>query len=77
MKKWICMVVGLISALVAYFGITAKLNDQKAITIIGGADGPTSIYIAGKVGYGSILTMIIVGVLIIVGIIVLIRLRFW
>ena len=75
MKKWICMVVGLISALVAYFGITAKLNEQKAITIIGGADGPTSIFIVGKVGYGSILTMIIVGVLIIVGIIVLIKRR--
>ena len=75
MKKWVCMIVGLIGALAAYFGITAKLNEQKAITIIGGADGPTSIYIAGKVGYGSILTMIIVGVLIIVGIIVLIKRR--
>ena len=75
MKKWICMVVGLISALVAYFGITAKLNEQKAITIIGGADGPTSIFIAGKVGYGSILTSIIVGVIIIAGIIVMIKRR--
>ena len=75
MKKWIYMIVGVISALILYFGIIAKLNEQKAIAIIGGADGPTSIFIAGKVGYGSILTMIIVGVLIIVGIIVLIKRR--
>lgn len=75
MKKWIYMIVGVISALILYFGIIAKLNEQKAIAIIGGADGPTSIFIAGKVGYGSILTMIIVGVIIIVGIIVLIKRR--
>lgn len=75
MKKWICMIVGLISALILYFGIIAKLNEQKAIAIIGGADGPTSIFIAGRVGYGSIVTMIIVGVIIIVGIIVMIKRR--
>ena len=73
MKKWIYMIVGLISALVLYLGITAKLNEQKAIAIIGGADGPTSIFIAGKVGYGSILTAIIVGVIIIAGIIVILK----
>lgn len=75
MKKWICIIAGLISALAVYLGITAKLNEQKAITIIGGADGTTAIYIAGKVGYGSILTVLIVGVIIIVSIIVLIKRR--
>ena len=73
MKKWIYMIVGLISALILYSGITAKLNEQKAIAIIGGADGPTSIFVAGKVGYGSILTAIIVGVIIIAGIIVILK----
>ena len=73
MKKWIYMIVGLISAQVLYLGITAKQNEQKAIAIIGGADGPTSIFIAGKVGYGSILTAIIVGVIIIAGIIVILK----
>ena len=75
MKKWMFIVSGTIAAVLVYLRIAEKLNEQKAITIIGGADGPTAIYIAGKVGYGSILTMIIVGVLIIVGIIVLIKRR--
>ena len=75
MKKWIYMIAGVISALLLYFGITAKLNEQKAITIIGGADGSTSIFIAGKVGYGSILTVIVVGMIIIAGIIVIIKRR--
>ena len=75
MKKWIYMIAGVISALLLYFGITAKMNEQKAIAIIGGADGPTSIFIAGKIGYGSILTVIVVGVIIIAGIIVMIKRR--
>ena len=69
------MIAGVISALLLYFGITAKMNEQKAIAIIGGADGPTSIFIAGKIGYGSILTVIVVGVIIIAGIIVMIKRR--
>ena len=73
MKKWTYIVLGAIAAVLIYLGIASKMNEQKAITIIGGADGPTAIYIAGKVGYGSILTMIIVGVIIIAGIIVIIK----
>ena len=75
MKKWMFIVSGTIAAVLVYLRIAEKLNEQKAITIIGGADGPTAIYIAGKVGYGSILTMIIVGVIIIAGIIVIIKRR--
>ncbi len=73
MKKWMFIVSGTIAAVLVYLRIAEKLNEQKAITIIGGADGPTAIYIAGKVGYGSILTMIIVGVIIIAGIIIIIK----
>ena len=39
------------------------------------ADGPTSIFIAGKVGEGSILTVIIVGVIMIAGIVIMIKRR--
>ena len=75
MKKWMFIVSGTIAAVLVYLRIAEKLNEQKAITIIGGADGPTAIYIAGKVGYGSILTMIIVGMIVIAGIIVIIKRR--
>ena len=34
----------------AYFGISAKLEEQRSIGIIGGADGPTAIFVAGKLG---------------------------
>lgn len=31
-------------------GITSKQKKASSISIIGGADGPTSIFVAGKVG---------------------------
>ena len=42
------------------------------ISIIGGADGPTSIFIAGKVGDGMIATVAIIAVIIVVAVVVMI-----
>lgn len=41
------------------------MNEKEAIAIIGGADGPTSIFIAGKIGAGDI----ILGVLLVVAVV--------
>ncbi|MCI8296649.1 MAG: sodium ion-translocating decarboxylase subunit beta [Lachnospiraceae bacterium] len=32
-----------------------------SIAIIGGADGPTSIFVAGKVGDGSVIALLVAG----------------
>lgn len=52
-KYWLGIVAGcllVIAAIVVYI----KEKQSAALTIIGGADGPTSIFLAGKVGNGSI-----------------------
>lgn len=58
MKKWIGAALGI-------FG----LSENHAVAIIGGADGPTSVFVAGKVGNGDIVLGIAVAVLVILGII--------
>lgn len=30
------------------------MSEQYAVSIIGGADGPTSVFVAGKIGTGDI-----------------------
>lgn len=49
---------------------------QKGVTVsvIGGADGPTSIFLAGKVG-GSMVTYLISLVIILIGVAILVFLR--
>lgn len=38
----------------------------SSIGIIGGADGPTAIFLAGTIGVGSVITKIVIGILLIV-----------
>ena len=51
-------------------GISAKIKNSAAIAIIGGADGPTSIYLAGSLGnslgYGLLAAGIIILLIIVV-----------
>ena len=68
------LIVGIISTIVgAITLLNVKLNVPSNIAIIGGADGPTATFLAGKVGaplYGAI---IVGAVLVITGIIFLLK----
>lgn len=55
--------------------INIKLKAASSVAIIGGADGPTSIFIAGKVG-SPLYAAIVVGViLLIAGLLLLLKKR--
>lgn len=65
----ILMVIGIATTIVSTI---LKVKGQMSMSVIGGADGPTSIFIAGKVGSTSAIRGIIVGiVLFAVGILVI------
>lgn len=66
MKKVIGIIIAILGIIIAAFGIDAKQKEAMAISIIGGADGPTSVFIAGKVGTMPIAITIIVGVVLLV-----------
>lgn len=66
MKKYVAvMIMGLIGILLTIAGVVSKAKKAVAISIIGGADGPTSVFLAGKVGTGASVSLIIVGVILI------------
>lgn len=50
MKKTLGIIMGALGIVLAIIGIVLKVKENTAVTIIGGADGPTSIFVAGKVG---------------------------
>mgnify|MGYP003292923574 CR=1 FL=1 len=43
------LIVGIIISII---GVSMKIKERAAIGIIGGADGPTSVFIAGRMGSG-------------------------
>lgn len=65
MIRLISVMAGAAGAVMAFLGIFLKVKGTGAVSVIGGADGPTSIFIAGKVGGGSSVGMIAVGVLLV------------
>lgn len=66
MNKVIGIVLGVIGVAAAALGIMIRTNGKASISIIGGADGPTSIFLAGKVGGASSTITIIIGIIFVV-----------
>ena len=62
MKKWTAVLAGLAGAALVITGLIIKIRKMASIAIIGGADGPTSVFLAGKVGSGFSISVIAVGI---------------
>ena len=54
---------------------TFALQNGMSVSVIGGADGPTSIFIAGKVGGVSSIVYLLSLVLILIGVIILVYIK--
>ena len=75
MKKVVGGIVTIIGIVMAAWGIHVYVFAKEATSIlIGGADGPTSVFIAGKVGNGFGLGTIFVGIILVVaGVVIFIK----
>ena len=60
------IILGVMGLVLAGFSAVLKWKKQMSVSIIGGADGPTSIFLAGKVGNDFSVAGIVVGILFIV-----------
>lgn len=54
MKKIAAIGAGIAGVGFLAAGILLKIKDHSSVSVIGGADGPTSIFIAGKVHTGGL-----------------------
>lgn len=73
MKRAIAIVSGVTGILLVVFGLVMK-GKENSVMIIGGADGPTSIFVAGKTGGIFPALVIVTGiVLIVAGILAFLR----
>ena len=64
MKKVVGGIITIIGIVMAAWGIHVYVFAKEATSIlIGGADGPTSVFIAGKVGNGFGLGPLFVGII--------------
>ena len=73
MKKRLGIIAGILGIVLAVIGIVLKQKENTAVSVIGGADGPTSIFIAGKLNgdnfifpFFSFIFMIVVGIILLI-----------
>jgi oxaloacetate decarboxylase beta subunit len=66
MKKIIGSILAILGVAIIIINLIVKIKGQMAVSIVGGADGPTSIFVAGKVGNNA-LAWIVVGVVLFAG----------
>ena len=66
MKKILGIGLSVIGIVAVIITVILKIKRQMSISIIGGADGPTSVFIAGKVGNTSVAVGVIVGIVLLV-----------
>ncbi len=68
--KWISVFTGLVGSILIIAG--ALFTRNKAITVIGGADGPTSVFIAAKPSPVTSTVLLVTGIIIILGTIIIV-----
>ena len=66
MKKRLGIIAGILGIVLAVIGIVLKQKENTAVSVIGGADGPTSIFIAGKLNVDNFIFMIVVGMILLI-----------
>ena len=72
MRKILGMIGGVIGMLLVIWGIAMRTKENAAVAIIGGADGPTSIFVAAKLDESFICLILAVGVVLIVAAVIMV-----
>nr|WP_314462456.1 oxaloacetate decarboxylase [uncultured Clostridium sp.] len=70
MMKWICGFLSITGCALIIAGVLSAGN--KAVAVIGGADGPTSIFIAAKPSPVTSTVMLVSGIILILGTIIIV-----
>ena len=72
MSKILGMIGGVIGMLLVIWGIAMRTKENAAVSIIGGADGATSIFVAAKLDESFICLILAVGVILIVAAVIMV-----
>ena len=66
MKKVLGIGSCIVGLLLVVFGGLMRIKENTAVSIIGGADGPTSVFVAGKLNGELAIISILIGIMAVV-----------
>ena len=65
MKKILGIVAGVVGIISVIVGVALKMNNN-AIAIIGGVDGPTSVFVVAKLNSVPVSLLIVIGIVLLI-----------
>ncbi|MFR2835491.1 MAG: oxaloacetate decarboxylase [[Clostridium] nexile] len=66
MKKVLGIGSCIVGLLLVVFGSIMKMKENTDVSIIGGVDGPTSVFVAGKLNSDLAIILILIGIVLLV-----------
>ena len=63
MKKKLMVIIGILAMEIAIFSVLIINERNTSLAIIGGADGPTTVFLAGTLGNGVLFAAILFGLI--------------
>lgn len=74
MKKPLGIILSVIGIAMAVLSLILTILGQMSMSVIGGADGPTTTFIAGKIGSSFVAVGIVAGIMLLVaGILIIVK----
>jgi len=74
MKKSLGIILSVIGIMMAALSLILAIKGQLSMSVIGGADGPTTTFIAGKIGSGFAAVGIVAGIMLLAaGILIIVK----
>lgn len=62
MNKIFGVIIGVLGIVLVILGGIMKLKENTAVSIVGGADGPTAVFVAGKLNDNLTFILIVIGI---------------
>ena len=62
MKKIFGVIIGVLGIVLVILGGIMKLKENTVVSIVGGADGPTAVFVAGKLNDNLTFILIVIGI---------------
>lgn len=66
MKKMVGIIMGIFGIILSVVGIAVKLKESVSVSVIGGVDGPTSVFVAGRVNENAPAHLLLTGMILLV-----------
>ena len=66
MKKTVGIIMGIFGIILSVVGIVVKWKESVSVSVVGGVEGPTSVFVAGRLNENAPIQLLLSGMILLV-----------